>query len=77
MNGMRTTLELDGDVLEAAKQQAKARGTSLGQFVSHVLRQSLAGYDGERRMRNGVPLFVPKPGERSDLSVVNALRDET
>ncbi len=74
---MRTTLEIDGDVMEAAKQQAKALGTSLGQFVSQVLRQSLAAGKGEAGMRNGVPLFVPKLAERPDLSLVNALRDET
>ena len=73
---MRTTLEIDDDVLSAAKQEAKARGVSLGEVVSQLLRGSLAGRDVRPRMRNGVPLFEPASAGRPDLGLVNALRDE-
>lgn len=38
---MRTTLNLDDDVLELAARQAKLRGVSLGKTVSDLLRRGL------------------------------------
>lgn len=38
---MRTTLNLDDDVLESATRQAKLRGVSLGRAVSDLLRRGL------------------------------------
>ena len=73
---MRTTLEIEDDVLAAAKEKAKEQGTSLGRVVSQALRQSLEG-NAQPRMRNGIPLFESTgSGERPDLAFVNALRDE-
>lgn len=74
--GMRTTLELDDDVLTPARKLAQERGLTLGQVVSELARKSLAAA-GSPKIRNGVPLFTPKPGKkRPDLAIVNALRDE-
>jgi hypothetical protein len=73
---MRTTLELEDDVIQAAKQLARQRGATIGQVVSQLIRQGLEAKDPPR-MRNGVPLFVPKPGApKPDLALVNRLRDE-
>jgi hypothetical protein len=40
--GMRTTLNLDDDILELATRQAKLRGVSLGKTVSDLLRKGLS-----------------------------------
>jgi hypothetical protein len=69
-------LELDDDVIEAARKIARERRMTLGEVISELARQSL-DKDGPPKMRNGVLLFVPKPvGSRPDLTVVNRLRDE-
>jgi hypothetical protein len=38
---VRTTLNLDDDILELAARQAKLRGVSLGKTVSDLLRKGL------------------------------------
>ena len=75
-DGMRTTLELDDDLVSTAKQLARQQGVTLGQVISELARKSLAA-KAPRRVRNGVPLFEPIPGApRADLELVNRLRDE-
>jgi len=61
---MRTTLNIDDDVLRAAKEMARLRGNTAGAILSELARQSL---ERERRgsdleVRNGVPLLPPRPG---------------
>jgi uncharacterized protein (DUF885 family) len=74
---MRTTLELDEDLLHSAKELAKAHGQTLGQIVSELIRLGLSLRRVESTSRNGVPLFTPIAGaKRPDLALVNALRDE-
>ena len=74
--GMRTTLELDDDVIEAAREIARERSVTLGEVISELARRSLAD-NSPPEMRNGVLLFVPKPGgPRPDLRLVNRLRDD-
>ncbi len=53
---MRTTVSIDDDLLNAARNMAEARGVPLGQVVSELMRkgmQAKADYD----MRNGFPVF--------------------
>ena len=74
---MRTTLELDDDLLQAARQLAAQRGMTMGQVISELARQALAP-KGAPRVRNGVPLFAPKArAKQPHLALVNKLRDET
>ncbi|GAB4213416.1 MAG: hypothetical protein Fur007_07530 [Rhodoferax sp.] len=40
---MRTTLDLDDDVLAAAKELARQQCVSAGQVVSRLLRQAMTG----------------------------------
>lgn len=40
---MRTTLDIEDDVLAAAKELARRHGTSAGQMVSRLLRAALNG----------------------------------
>jgi hypothetical protein len=73
---MRTTLELDDDLLATAKQLARQQGLTIGQLISELARQSLAARV-PLKVRNGVLLFVPKAGaSKPDLRIVNKLRDE-
>jgi hypothetical protein len=39
---MRTTLDIDDDVLEIAKQRAKAERRTTGEVISELARQALA-----------------------------------
>lgn len=40
---MRTTLDIDDDLLIAAKELSRQQGVSAGQVVSELLRRALAG----------------------------------
>jgi hypothetical protein len=54
---MRTTLDIDDDILVAAKELAAARNTTAGQVLSDLARKALteAPADSEPETRNGVP----------------------
>lgn len=74
---MRTTLDLDDDVLESTKTLANSQGNTVGQVISDLVRLALQQRNIRPATRNGVPLFVPKAGApKPDLQLVNALRDE-
>jgi hypothetical protein len=74
---MRTTLDIDDDVLEAAKELASSRSTSAGRVLSELARQALQPKRAPR-VRNGVPLMPRRPAgaPRSTMALVNRLRDE-
>lgn len=74
---MRTTLDLDEDVLQAAKELATARGTTAGKVISELARQALTP-GAPRRVRNGVPLLPRRPAgaPRPTMKLVNELRDD-
>lgn len=73
---MRTTVDLEDDVLQTARAIARARGVSIGKVLSDLVRQALAR-QSEPTTRNGVPLFPVRPSSgvvTPDL--VRQLRDE-
>jgi hypothetical protein len=73
---MRTTLDLDEDVLGVARQLAIQKRVSTGKIVSDLMRQALAPKKAPR-MRNGVLLLERKPGAKPiTLELVNELRDD-
>ena len=73
---MRTTLDLDDDLLAAAKPLARQRGVSLGRLISELAQQSL-GTKAKGRMRNGVMVMEREPGAPiPTLELINRLRDE-
>ena len=74
---MRTTLEIDDDVLQAAKEIAANRSTTAGRVLSDLARRALAPGKASR-LRNGVPLIPrrPKGSARPTMALVNRLRDE-
>lgn len=74
---VRTTLDIDPDVLQAAKELAEHRGTTAGKVLSELARKALAP-KSRAAVRNGVPLIRRRPATspRPTLALVNTLRDE-
>ena len=75
---VRTTLDIDEDVLLAAKEMATLQRTTAGRVLSELARQALSPSGAEPDVvRNGVPLLPERPGERPvSLELVNRLRDQ-
>jgi hypothetical protein len=73
---MRTTLDLDEDVLQAAKEMAELRNKTAGQILSELARKALKPARPVR-VRNGVPVLPSRP-DTPILTVarVNELLDE-
>jgi len=74
---VRTTLDLDEDVLLAVKELALARGTTAGKALSDLARKALAPAR-VARVRNGVPLLPRRPAGSGPMTMklVNDLRDD-
>jgi hypothetical protein len=74
---MRTTLDVDDDVLQAAKEIAANRGTTAGRVLSDLARKALEPTESVE-IRNGVPLMPrrPKGSPPLTMELVNRLRDE-
>ena len=74
---MRTTLDLDDNLVQIARRLAQQRNTTIGRVVSELALASLEPKP-TTRLRNGVPLFAPWSGTRKPrLKLVNELRDES
>ena len=76
---MRTTLDIEDDVLQAAKELAKSEGATAGEVISRLARNGLAHPTSDRkritRYRNGVPLF-PSSGEIVTMEHIQKIMDE-
>jgi hypothetical protein len=74
---VRTTLDIDDDVLQAAKELASVHQMTAGQMLSELARQALSRPQSHRE-RNGVPVLPRRPAgkPRSTMKRVNELRDE-
>jgi hypothetical protein len=72
---MRTTLDIDDDALQAAKEIAAMRGSTLGRVVSDLMKQALMPAR-TTKVRNGVPLLPLRRGAPVTMKRVNELRDE-
>jgi len=74
---MRTTLDIEEDVLEVAKSLAKHRRLSLGAAVSQLIRNSIQPPVPNKVVRNGLRVIARGPEAKAvTLDVVNKLRDE-
>ena len=74
---MRTTLDLDEDVLQAAKELADMYRVTAGKMLSNLARKALTPTGPAPKVRNGVPLLPRRPGRRiMTMKLVNELRDE-
>jgi hypothetical protein len=73
---MRTTMNIDDDVLKAAKELAARRNTSVGRVLSDLVRQGLnAASADEPVSRNGFKL-LPRTGVPITVELVDRLADE-
>ena len=80
---MRTTLDIDDDLLAAAKDLAKREKCSAGEVVSSLLRHALTGRElvqvsPRRGAAKAVAGFVPfsaRPGVVTTNAQVDALRE--
>ena len=61
---MRTTVNLDDDVLRATKELASLTGRTMGEVLSELVREALARTGSEASVRNGVPVLEPTPEAR-------------
>lgn len=59
---MRTTVNLDDDVLRAVRELAALSDRTLGEVLSDLARQGLARSRTEEAVRNGVPILEPMAG---------------
>ena len=76
---MRTTLNIEDDVLFAAKELARQQGTTAGKVLSQLARQGLRSPNTPPRnngkVRHGVPT-LPSRGEVVTLETVQKLMDQ-
>lgn len=76
---MRTTLDIDDDVLQAAKELAQREGRTAGRVVSELARRGLTSQGvksrASRSSRGGVPV-LPSRGEVVTLEKVRRLMDQ-
>jgi hypothetical protein len=76
---MRTTLDIEDDVLQAAKELAQREGSTAGQVISTLARRGLTSSPGKSKKstgtRNGVPVLASR-GEIITLERIQKLMDE-
>ena len=73
---MRTTLDIDEDILAVVKDLAANRGSTAGKVLSDLARKGLE--PSEPVYPNGIRLLPPRgPGAtQTTLEMVNRLRDD-
>jgi hypothetical protein len=76
---MRTTLDIEDDVLAAAKELARLQNVSAGFIVSKLVREALAGHH-QAQKSDGKPTagFRPFPSRGTFITneQINELRDQ-
>jgi hypothetical protein len=59
---MRTTIDLDEDVLRTAKALAAARKVTLSRVISDLAKKGMEPEPIQYTYRNGFPVFPKRPG---------------
>jgi hypothetical protein len=76
---VRTTLDIEDDVLQAAKELAQREGGTAGKIISDLARRGLASpsakFQKSSKPRSGVPLVASR-GEVVTLEHVRKLMDQ-
>jgi len=73
---MRTTLDIEDDVLKAAKELALHEGRTAGEVLSDLARKGLVSSSSKKSsVRNGVPI-LPSRGEIITLEKIQQIMDE-
>jgi hypothetical protein len=74
---MRTTVDIEDDVLEIAKSMARHQDQSLGKAISDLIRKGIEPIHQRGQKRNGLRVIVRRSDAKPvTLEVVNKLRDE-
>lgn len=75
---MRTTLDIDDDVLQAAKERARRENKTAGEVVSELLRQALTAPSSAApsAVREPKAVYGLKPFARRGGIVTNELIDQ-
>ena len=74
---MRTTLTIDDDALDAARERAGLEHKTIGEVISSLARQGLCPSQTVQTVRNGVPQLSIQPGATSvTLDLIKKLMDE-
>jgi Arc/MetJ family transcription regulator len=74
---MRTTVDIDDDLLLTVKEIAQQQKTTAGNVVSRLLREALRPRSFKLEYRNGVPLLPRRAGGPAvTKALVDRLRDE-
>jgi hypothetical protein len=76
---MRTTLEIDDDVQQAARELAEAQRSTAGKVLSELARKALGSSRQPAARRNGILLLPPRKGARpvTSAEVASLLEDES
>ena len=74
---MRTTLDVEDDILAAVKELAASRKTTAGKVLSELARKALEPAETPT-VRNGVRVLPRRPpgAAKPSMDLVNRLRDE-
>lgn len=72
---MRTTIDLDDDVLQAAKELATKEKSTAGKVISTLVRRALGASPAATRRKNTVPVLQPR-GDVITLDHVRKLMDQ-
>jgi hypothetical protein len=75
---MRTTLDIEDDILQAVREIAAHRGTTAGCVLSELARKALE-LVASPPVRHGVPLLPRRPAgsPKPTMALVNRQRDGT
>ena len=81
---MRTTLDIDADVLAAAKEMAKAQNSTAGEVISDLVRKALtsaAGAEGSEPAPHGLLYkegwyVLPSRGAVVTNELIDKIQDE-
>ncbi len=74
---MRTTLDIDDDVLAVTKDLARDQNLSTGKVISNLLRLAMQTRTETPKSRNGILLLPSRPGGIPlTMAEVNRLRDD-
>ena len=73
---MRTTLDIDDDVLAAAKERARREHRTAGEVVSELLRQALTAAPAPAAVREAPAVYGLRPFARRGTFVTNDLIDQ-
>ena len=72
---MRTTIDIDDDILQAAKELATKEKSTAGRVISQLARRTLATASTTKRTRNTVPV-LPRRGDMITLDHIRKVMEQ-